>query len=116
MSEPADHYCLRSQLSWRLVALQAVLLTGLVLTVLGALWASGFLLVNRDEERIIDVVQAAVARNAQGELVLRSTDDLNKLRAEFPDLWFAVRDRDGHTLTEGDVPPDFARIDRKSVV
>ncbi|MEL4419571.1 hypothetical protein, partial [Shewanella algae] len=92
------------------VALQAVLLTGLVLTVLGALWASGFLLVNRDEERIIDVVQAAVARNAQGELVLRSTDDLNKLRAEFPDLWFAVRDRDGHTLTEGDVPPDFARI------
>ena len=70
----------------------------------------GFLLVNRDEERIIDVVQAAVARNAQGELVLRSTDDLNKLRAEFPDLWFAVRDRDGHTLTEGDVPPDFARI------
>ncbi|MFN5720658.1 MAG: hypothetical protein ACK463_40115, partial [Bradyrhizobium sp.] len=53
---------------------------------------------------------SSVARNAQGELVLRSTDDLNKLRAEFPDLWFAVRDRDGHTLTEGDVPPDFARI------
>ncbi|WP_375774908.1 sensor histidine kinase [Bradyrhizobium sp. ma5] len=110
MSEPADHYCLHSQLSWRLVALQAALLTGLVLTVLGALWASGFLLVNRDEDRVIDVVQSAVARDVQGELVLRPTDDLNKLRAEIPDLWFAVRDRDGHTLSEGDVPVDFARI------
>ena len=69
MSEPADHYCLRSQLSWRLVALQAVLLTGLVLTVLGALWASGFLLVNRDEERIIDVVQAEIGRASCRERV-----------------------------------------------
>ncbi|MFB9265338.1 sensor histidine kinase [Bradyrhizobium erythrophlei] len=110
MSAPAEPYSLRSRLSWRLISLQAVLLSTLVLLVIGTLWGSGLLLVDRDEDRVIDVVQWAVARDAQGELILRPTEDLTRLRAEVPDLWFIVRDRQGHTLSEGNVPAEFARI------
>ncbi|WP_027529785.1 HAMP domain-containing sensor histidine kinase [Bradyrhizobium sp. WSM3983] len=110
MSRHDDPYCLRSRLSWRLLALQAALLLALVAVVVGALCASGFVVAERDEDRVIDVVQRALARNADGELSLRSTPDLTQLRAETPDLWFLVRDRQGHSLTEGAVPAEFAAI------
>lgn len=110
MSRHDDPYCLRSRLSWRLLALQAALLLALVAVVVGALCASGFVLADRDEDRVIDVVQRALARNAEGDLTLRSTPDLKQLRAETPDLWFLVRDRQGHSLTEGAVPAEFAAI------
>jgi signal transduction histidine kinase len=67
-------------------------------------------LAERDEDRVIDVVQHALARNADGDLTLRSTPDLKQLRAETPDLWFLVRDRQGHSLVEGTVPAEFAAI------
>ncbi|WP_426418348.1 sensor histidine kinase [Bradyrhizobium genosp. A] len=110
MSRHDDPYCLRSRLSWRLLALQAALLLALVAVVVGALCASGFVLAERDEDRVIDVVQRALARNANGDLSLRSTPDMKQLRAETPDLWFLVRDRQGHSLTEGAVPAGFAAI------
>jgi signal transduction histidine kinase len=52
----------------------------------------------------------AVTRDAEGELTLRATPQLAKLRSDVPDLWFVVRDRQGHSLSEGAVPPEFARI------
>jgi signal transduction histidine kinase len=110
MSAHAEPYSLRSRLSWRLIALQAALLSTLVLLIIGTLWSSGLLLVDRDEDRVIDVVQWAVAHDTQGDLILRPTEDLSRLRAELPDLWFIVRDRQGHTLSEGNVPDEFARI------
>jgi signal transduction histidine kinase len=110
MSEQADHYCLRSQLSWRLVALQALLLVMLVVCLIGALCASGVLVVPRDEDHVIDIVRRAVVRDAQGSLVMRPTAELTELRANTPDLWFLVRDRQGHSLSEGTVPPEFAKI------
>ena len=55
---------LRSRLVWRLVPLQAALLTFLVLLVVGTLWGTGLLLDNRDEEHVIDVLQKAVERDA----------------------------------------------------
>ncbi|MBW7966436.1 HAMP domain-containing sensor histidine kinase [Bradyrhizobium sp. BR 10261] len=110
MSRHDDPYCLRSRLSWRLLALQAALLLALVGVIVGALCASGFVLAERDEDRVIDVVQRALARDAVGGLILRSTPDLTQLRSETPDLWFLVRDRQGHSLTEGAVPAEFAAI------
>jgi signal transduction histidine kinase len=110
MSEPADHYCLRSQLSWRLVTLQALLLAMLIVCLISALCATGFLIVPRDEDHVISIVQNAIARDAQGNLVLRPTADLKQLRENTPDLWFLVRDRQGHSLSEGAVPPEFAKI------
>ena len=110
MSRHDDPYCLRSRLSWRLLALQAALLLALVGVVVGALCASGFALAERDEDRVIDVVQRALTRDAEGDLTLRSTSELKELRAETPDLWFLVRDRQGRSLTEGAVPAEFAAI------
>jgi len=110
MSKHDDPYCLRSRLSWRLLSLQAALLLALVAVVVGALCASGFVLAERDEDRVIDVVQSALTRNAERDLTLRSTPDLKQLRAETLDLWFLVRDRQGHSLVEGNVPAEFAAI------
>lgn len=110
MSEQADHYCLRSKLSWWLVTLQALLLALLVVCLIGALCVSGILIVPRDEDYVISIVQGAVARDAQGGLVLRPTAELDELRAKTPDLWFVARDREGHALSEGAVPPEFSRI------
>ncbi|MHC2334429.1 sensor histidine kinase [Bradyrhizobium sp. USDA 4454] len=110
MSEAADHYCLRSKLSWWLVTLQAALLALLVILLIAGLCASGILLVPRDEDHVIGIVQGALARDPQGGLVLRPTPDLKKLRENTPDLWFVVRDRQGHSLSEGAVPSEFARI------
>jgi len=105
-----DPYCLRSRLSWRLLSLQAALLLALVAVVVGALCASGFVLAERDEDRVIDVVQRALARDTQGGLTLRPTAELQQLRDETPDLWFLVRDRQGRSLSEGIVPAEFAAI------
>lgn len=101
---------LRSRLVWRLVVLQAVLLTALVLLVIGTLWETGYLIDDRDEDYAIDVVQKALLRGADGGLTLRATPQLAKLRADVPDLWFVVTDPQGHVLSEGAVPADFARI------
>ncbi len=73
VSRHADPYCLRSRLSWRLLSLQAALLVALVVVIIGALCATGFVLVQRDEDRVIDVVQNALARDAAGGLTLRPT-------------------------------------------
>ncbi|WP_409188624.1 sensor histidine kinase [Bradyrhizobium sp. RDM4] len=110
MSKHDDPYCLRSRLSWRLLSLQAALLLAMVAVVVGALCASGFVLAERDEDRVIDVVQRALARDPQGGLILRPTPELKQLRGEAPDLWFLVRDRQGHSLSEGAVPAEFAAI------
>ncbi|PDT72667.1 HAMP domain-containing sensor histidine kinase [Bradyrhizobium sp. C9] len=110
MSEAADHYCLRSKLSWWLVTMQAALLAMLIVCLISALCATGFLIVPRDEDHVISIVQSAIGRDAQGNLVLRSTADLKQLRENTPDLWFLVRDRQGHSLSEGAVPPEFAKI------
>ncbi|WP_166295173.1 sensor histidine kinase [Bradyrhizobium sp. 2S1] len=110
MSEAADHYCLRSKLSWRLVTLQATLLIAIIALVVGALWACGLPVIERDEDRVVDVVQWALGRDGNGRLVLRPTAELKQLREEAPDLWFFVRDRQGETLSEGKVPDEFSKI------
>jgi signal transduction histidine kinase len=110
MSEAAEHYCLRSKLSWRLVTLQAALLVAIIALVVGAMWACGLPVLERDEDRVMDVVQWALGRDSNGKLVLRPTAELKQLREEAPDLWFFVRDRQGETLSEGKVPDEFSKI------
>lgn len=101
-------------LKWRLVrrllALQAATLSLLVVLVIGALYLGGHLFNFESEDVTVDVLKSAVARDPAGRLVLQTTPALTKLRSDVPDLWFIVRDRLGHTLTEGAPPPHFARI------
>jgi len=94
----------------RLLPLQAGLLAVFTLLLVGTLWASGFLLHHRDERRVIEVLRDAIAIDPSGAITLRSTEDLRRLRADAPDLWFMIRDTQGHSLTGGDVPADFAGL------
>lgn len=101
---------LRWRLVRRLVGLQACLLALLALLTIGALIWGGFILTLESEDDLIETLQGAVTRNAGGELVLRETPDLAKLRSQTPGLWFIARDRQGQSLASGNVPPEFARI------
>ncbi|MFG1397705.1 sensor histidine kinase [Roseixanthobacter pseudopolyaromaticivorans] len=108
MSEP--HTCsLRWRLVSRLVTLQAAMLTLFIAVIFAALWATGYLVGLEPEDAVIDTLAAATAQGPDGGLELRDTPALKSLRAERPDLWFTIRDKAGHELKEGPVPPEFAR-------
>ncbi|BCH27435.1 two-component sensor histidine kinase [Mesorhizobium sp. L-8-10] len=100
---------LKWRLVWRMVLLQVVLLTLLVALILGAFLVTGWIPQNY-EGRALDVLTKQVRRDADGELVLKDGSDLAELREEVPDLWFIIRDEEGHRLSEGTVPPQFTRM------
>ncbi|MCC8953500.1 HAMP domain-containing histidine kinase [Bradyrhizobium sp. Pear77] len=103
-------------LTWRLVGrlagLQAVALTLLILLIgaaaIGLLWAG--LLIGEYQGSTLDTLRDAVTRDEAGGLTLRQTPELAALRAEHADLWFIIRDADGHQISEGTVPAQFAPI------
>jgi signal transduction histidine kinase len=94
----------------RLLVLQAAMLALLVLLVVGTLWSTGHLIALESEDDILDALQGAVARSANGALVLQETPALARQRAAVTDFWFVIRDRDGHSLSQGPVPREYARI------
>lgn len=101
-------------LKWRLVrrllALQAGLLSLLMVSIIAALYLGGHLLNFESEDITIDALKDAVLRDTNGSLAIRETPELIKLRAEVPDLWYIVRDRQGRQLVEGSPPSHFAHI------
>jgi signal transduction histidine kinase len=101
---------LRWSLIWRLMTLQAVILTIVCLLIVTGLYWTGALLTLESEDEVISVLQKAVDRDAGGGLVLRTTPTLAKMRLKTPGLWFAIKDKNGHSLSEGKVPHEFARI------
>jgi signal transduction histidine kinase len=101
---------LRWDLVRRLVALQAAMLILFVVLVVAALWSAGLLVSLEPEDDTIEALRDAVVRDGSGGLALRDTPALARRRAEVPDFWFMVRDRAGHSISEGAVPPEYARI------
>ncbi|KAA0073387.1 sensor histidine kinase [Tardiphaga sp. P9-11] len=100
---------LKWRLVGRLVVLQTTMLTLLFLAIVAVLWSTG-LLVDDYEGNTLDTLREAVERDAGGGLTLRPTSELVNLRSEIPDLWFIIRDKQGHRLSEGSVPADFIPI------
>ncbi|MBC7584687.1 MAG: HAMP domain-containing histidine kinase [Tardiphaga sp.] len=104
----------RNSLRWvlvrRLIVLQATVLTILVAVVFAALWAGGYLVAPEPEDRTLDAISDAIARDTSGGILIRETPALSNLYAESPDLWFQVRDRSGHVASVGKIPAEFARI------
>ena len=97
---------LKQRLIWRLIVLQ----TAVLLVIVAALFASGLLFDFRSAEATIETLREAVGRNTTGALVLRPTPGMTTLQAAVPDLWFVIRDRQGQQLSEGPIPPEYARI------
>ncbi|ACS59641.1 histidine kinase (plasmid) [Rhizobium leguminosarum bv. trifolii WSM1325] len=99
-------YSLRKRLFWRLLAVQSVVLILVMIVLISVGKISEF----RSTEGTIEVLGQAVFRQPTGELSLRETEDLRQLRKDAPDLWYTIRDLQGHVLTEGLVPEEYAAI------
>ncbi|MEP9379217.1 HAMP domain-containing sensor histidine kinase [Aquabacter sp. CN5-332] len=101
-------------LNWRLVsrlvALQAGILIIFMALILSALWSCGYLVHLEPEDAVIAAIGDAAVRDADGGLALRQTPELTRMRREAPDLWFSLRDRQGRSLSEGAIPPEFAGV------
>jgi signal transduction histidine kinase len=94
----------------RLVGLQAAMLALLVLVVIAALWSAGHLISLESEDDTIDALHDAVVRDPNGGLSVRDTPVLAKRREQAPNFWFVIRDREGHSVSQGSVPPEYAAI------
>jgi signal transduction histidine kinase len=94
---------LKWSLVLRIAILQCVMLTLIIAGIIGAMLATG-IIPHDYEDGTMDVLADAVVRDANGALVLKENSDLTKLRSDVPDLWFIIRDKDGHRLQEGTVP------------
>ncbi|MEW6633143.1 MAG: HAMP domain-containing sensor histidine kinase [Pseudomonadota bacterium] len=94
---------LKWSLVLRIAVLQCVMLTLLIVGTISAFLVTGFI-PHDYEDGTMDVLVEALARDANGGLVLKETSDLARLRAKVPELWFIIRDKEGHRLQEGAVP------------
>lgn len=110
MSRARRRHSLKWRLVRRLLALQAAVLSILVVAVIAALYGSGHLLNFESEDVTVDALKSAVVRDASGDLRINPTLAMTQLRMSVPDLWFVVRDRQGRQLVEGSPPSRFARI------
>ena len=97
-------------LKWRLVlriaVLQGIMLTLLIVLIFAVMLGIG-VIPHQYEGGTMDVLADAATRDADGGLALKETPALARLRANVPDLWFIIRDKDGHRLEEGAVPAEF---------
>ena len=76
----------------------------LVLVVIAALWGAGILISLEPEDDTIDALRDAVIRDEQRRHPVRDTPVLAKRRAQAPNFWFLIRDREGHSVSQGRVP------------
>lgn len=97
---------LRRRLFWRLLVVQSVVL----ILVIAVLFGSGQLFDFRSTENTVEILEAGIGRDPQGGLILKDTDAIRALRKDVPDLWYIIRDGQGHQLTEGDIPEEYAGI------
>lgn len=93
----------------RMVTLQAAMIAAFLVLIVAALWGTGYL-VDDYEGGSLDVLADAVVRDANGGLALAPTSELARLRTHAPGLWFVMRDKTGHRLSEGTIPPVYAPV------
>jgi len=103
---------LRTRLITRLVVVQALVL---VLFSLATIYAVSVFNDSGNRVRMLDprdadVVAAAVRRDAEGQLFLADTANLEAVRAEAPGLWIVVQDAAGNRFIEGTVPEPLLPI------
>jgi len=101
---------LRWRLVCRLVGLQAAMLALLVLVVIAALWGAGHMISLESEDDTIDALRDAIVRESNGDISVRDTPALAKRRAQAPNFWFQIRDREGHSFSQGRVPLEYVSI------
>lgn len=99
-------------LKWRLVSrlliFEALIILSLLAAIVGGLWSSGYLIEDYEGGNL-DVLKDALSRNDAGKLVLLDTAEMVQLRDDVAGLWFVIRDKAGNELSQGEIPPKFAK-------
>ena len=104
-------HSLRWRLVCRLVGLQAAMLALLVLVVIAALWGSGHLVSLESEDDTIDALRDAVVRDEQRRHRPCATRPCSRSGGRrLPISGFMIRDREGHSVSQGRVPLEYAGI------
>lgn len=62
------------------------------------------------DESITPIIADAVVRSGDGGLAIRMTEQLARLQAETPDLWFVAEDKAGRRITHGRIPDQYASL------
>ncbi|WP_255468426.1 HAMP domain-containing sensor histidine kinase [Reyranella sp. CPCC 100927] len=104
------HPSLRWRIVRHLTVFQSIVLLAVIALVVAVLVAIDIIQINEDDDTF-EALESAVALDANDKLVIRSTPALVQLRQVTPDLWFVVRDQQGRTVREGQVPDAFARLE-----
>lgn len=97
---------LKWQLITRIVIAQALVVLLALALFVAFLWLSGFVH-ERYDRGVIDAIKDAVARDAEGHLILNNTPELTALRRDDKSLWFIIHDASGNQLMEGTVPDAY---------
>jgi hypothetical protein len=97
---------LKWQLITRIVIAQALVVLLALALFVAFLWLSGFVH-ERYDRGVIDAIKDAVARDAEGHLILNNTPELAALRRDDKSLWFIIHDASGNQLMEGTVPDAY---------
>ncbi|QPC94882.1 HAMP domain-containing sensor histidine kinase [Mesorhizobium sp. INR15] len=92
----------------RLILLQAATLLIFIVLSAAALWIANprFLI---DNEAAVATVKEAVDRDKDGKLVVHDTEGLAAFHAEFPNVWYIVRDSTGQSIRFGNIPDVYSR-------
>ena len=93
---------LRGRLTWRMVAMQALVL--LAFTLVAAIPIVRLIEEQGLDDGIINDIGDSIQRNASGGLELVPDDDLQEIAAEYPTLWFYATDAEGRSVQMGDIP------------
>ena len=97
---------LKWQLITRIVIAQALVVLLALALFVAFLWLSGFVH-ERYDRGVVDAIKDAVARDAEGHLILNNTPELTALRRDDKSLWFIIHDASGNQLMEGTVPDAY---------
>lgn len=100
---------LRWRLIWSLILLQVVVGTLVMGGFLGLAWVLGRV-VDETGQETIAVIQRALARGPDGQLVIEPTPEVQRLREADPPFWFIARDEKGSEVRNGEVPAIYAAL------
>ncbi|UXN68504.1 HAMP domain-containing histidine kinase [Devosia neptuniae] len=107
--KPWNYPSLRVRLTWRMVAMQA-----LVLIAFTSVVAIPIVELIRQEQGlddgVIEHIADSIQRTAAGDLEVVLNEDMIEKSADFPRFWFYAIDIDGHSAQMGNIPAGVADL------
>ncbi|KKC34031.1 sensor histidine kinase [Devosia psychrophila] len=107
--KPWTSTSLRKRLTWRMVAMQALVL--LAFASVAAIPIVKFLSEEQGlDDSVIDDIADSIQRDTLGGLYLALDDDLSEDVVRYPSMWFYATDVDGKAVQMGTVPSNISNL------